>query len=1001
MLDTAIATHSGAPVTFTITGVAAGTTKFQAKYDSKVFDEATVIVKEHIDEETDDLDDDGIEDIFDDDVDGDGRIDNTPAKWWSPDTGISGGEFGVTEVTVAAGGTVGLEVTQAGDSDKWRQGDDFGYEPDSVHYDWSASGGSVTPDSSEPWKSTFTAPNQSGEYYVKVKIDDEPAAVTLPDRGRRNDSAVTRTIKVIVTQKKWDIDLEIGKYRQEDGTVKENGRMVLPQDQTGDDPVPEHVKVAAGATIDLLVEAATDVDHWKIEPVGDEGYDNDTVTYSWEASSGEIVGDTDKRGAKWQAPTEAGTYTITCTIDDTPKEIAADEDGERDDTSVKRTVEVEVVNGESSATLKLYKDEELTEEVDDAVGGTAYIVLEVKLGEGQHMVSNSATLRVEENYAQHSDTEKRWDSAVSFSSGWQKKDANGEWQNSASSPQSTNNSDDDEYYRKVWSWSTTSTPLGHNENHSIKLAKVDGGDETELKFAGTVGEGENQGPSGISADVKNLVITEATTSEGNEDYLVYDPTSENQQQTSPSVTFKFEDKGGFQEGDEYRWTVLLIETSGTVAWAQSDIANEPGSVSVDLTPPTSGVFGFDVGIKHYREGVLLDEVSCKSLFVKFDDDDLTVNDNNQFEFQYHIAPTGAVSEVNDLSEVNITMLDGDWSEETQTSGPKTLNPLPAPAHTVILSDPTSDEPGEGRVVLTGVDSDGIAYRDHKNKKLYPKNDVWRTYYLLTGNGPYVNTVDSGQLSPLQKLKVKLSNGPAVWVVPLSLNTHQSPEAIWMRLAGIQQSKSKGGNTYRHALVATFGHSSQKYHDLSTLPGGLHPQTHHSEPVYPAWATGGGFPADKVYPLDNNPTYVTTVADYSIGASTAPHLNGVSFYNMMGCHSSQSAAPAGVHLATAFAPIAQVVSHQKGAGNSIGYQTLVYSSSWPIFGNIAQYWFEALFSSENLSPTSGVTSGSWAESSYIEHLQTMFLDKRCSDIGSTPNWGWDSWVITNDNPILDR
>ena len=892
MLDTDVATHSGAPVTFTITGVAAGNTKFQAKYEGKVFGEATVIVKEHIDDETDDLDDDGLLDIFDDDIDGDGIIDNTPAKLWSPDTGISGGKFAVSEVTVAAGGTIGLEVSPASDTDKWRKGTESDHESDTVHYNWS--GGNVTANSAEPWKSTFTAPSQAGEYYVQVKIDDEPAAVVSPDRGNRDDSAVTRTIKVIVTQKKWDIDLAIGKYHQEDGTVKENGRMVLPQDQTGENPMPEHVKVFAGATIDLSLEEATDVDHWKLEPdsAGEEGYDNDTVIYLWEAPSGQIVGDAHQRNAKWQAPMEAGTYTITCTIDDTPKAIDEGEDGIRDDSSVKRTVEVEVVNGESSATLKLYKDEELTEEADDAVGGTAYIVLEVKLGEGQHMVSNSATLRVEENYAQHSDTEKRWDSAVSFASGWQKKDANGEWQNSVSSPQSTNNSDDDEYYRKVWPWATTSTPLGHNENHSIKLVKVDGGEETELKFAGAIGESETKGTSGISADVKNLVITEAKTSEGNEDYLVYDPNSENSQHTNPSVTFKFEDKGGFQEGDEYRWTVLLIETSGAVAWSQSDIASEPGSVPVDLTPSDAGVFGFDVSIKHYRDGVLLEGVSCKSLFVKFDDDNLTVNDNNQFEFQYHIAPTGAVNDVDDLSEANITMLAGDWSEETQTSGPKTLNPLPAPAHTVILPDPTSNEPGEGRVVLTGVDSETLSYRDHKNRRVYPKNDVGpRTYYLLTGNGPYVNTVDSGQLSQLRIPNLKLSDGLAVRILTLPLDTHQSPEAIWMRLANIKRYPKSGGGTYQHALVTTFGHSSQTSHDLSTLPGGLHPGGEHaSAPQYPAWTVGNGFPAGYAYPLDNNPNYETSIADYSIGAQSTPHLNGVSFYNMMGCDSSKSAHP---------------------------------------------------------------------------------------------------------------
>jgi hypothetical protein len=122
--------------------------------------------------------------------------------------------------------------------------------------------------------------------------------------------------------------------------------------------------------------------------------------------------------------------------------------------------------------------------------------------------------------------------------------------------------------------------------------------------------------------------------------------------------------------------------------------------------------------------------------------------------------------------------------------------------------------------------------------------------------------------------------------------------------------------------------------------------------------------------------------------------------MMGCDSAKNAAPVGTHLATSFASIAQVVSHQKGAGNSIGYQTLVYSFSVPVV-NVAQYWFEALFLPENLSPSNGLTSGDWAESSYIEHLQHWFLDNKCPDTESTPNWGWDSWVVTNTNPILDR
>ena len=76
---------------------------------------------------------------------------------------------------------------------------------------------------------------------------------------------------------------------------------------------------------------------------------------------------------------------MTCEIDDDP---------------VTRTVHIKVVVGESSATLKLYNDAELTKEATTTIGGSMYVVLEVN----QKLVSNTATLRIEENYEEHSET---------------------------------------------------------------------------------------------------------------------------------------------------------------------------------------------------------------------------------------------------------------------------------------------------------------------------------------------------------------------------------------------------------------------------------------------------------------------------------------------------------------------------------------------------------------------------------------------------------------------
>jgi hypothetical protein len=392
----------------------------------------------------------------------------------------------------------------------------------------------------------------------------------------------------------------------------------------------------------------------------------------------------------------------------------------------------------------------------------------------------------------------------------------------------------------------------------------------------------------------------------------------------------------------------------------------------------------------------LDEQGYRSKVVEFTDDNLAFNENDQLEFQYHITPND--DDVQDLSEVDITMLNGDWTKGAQVSGSKTLNPLPDPAHKVTLPDPTSQEPGEGRVIITGVDNEALRYRDHENRRLGPYNKVLRKYFMFLGAGPQLPTVDSGSLSPLKTQPINLSGEIAAYLFTRPLHTLQTPEEIWKELANVKKSVGLSGSTWRHALATTTGHGNVGIHMVSSLPGGFNAEmNNNSLPRYAAWTTSHGVGAGVAYPFDGAPNYVTTVPDYNITDITVPHLFGISFYNMMACYVSKGSAP-NDHVATDGSPIAQVISHQKSAGNSMGYETETYYGS--PHGSPGQLWFEDLFSPPSLSKASAHDSGYYAQGKYLYDLVIQGFD-HCSNPLSTPSWGFDSWVITNTAPILDR
>lgn len=135
------------------------------------------------------------------------------------------------------------------------------------------------------------------------------------------------------------------------------GVMIAPQNQSAT-PTPAHVmtrvrNASSGGPVACEVTEATDLDTWEV--LDETDTEEDDVIYTWSASGGtfddpEHPGtrkDTVKgRTTQWYAPENiVGYFTLTCTIDDKPKEIKKPpESGRRDDPKIVRTVEVMVVS---------------------------------------------------------------------------------------------------------------------------------------------------------------------------------------------------------------------------------------------------------------------------------------------------------------------------------------------------------------------------------------------------------------------------------------------------------------------------------------------------------------------------------------------------------------------------------------------------------------------------------------------------------------------------------
>jgi len=205
--------------------------------------------------------------------------------------------------------------------------------------------------------------------------------------------------------------------------------------------------------------------------------------------------------------------------------------------------------------------------------------------------------------------------------------------------------------------------------------------------------------------IENLVIAGASASDGHQDYIRFDPESDDPQVAQPTVTFDFKDSDA-RDDDIYQWRLDLRETDGTTQAAATVqgtvelIRDGKSSVTVDIPPTLNrGVYGFNVQITKFgrrEEYVSYDShgEGTQTIYGALDVQSLrsgaTISatslqledgeDSSKLKFHYRIYS----GEYKPLSQVKIEALDGALTRgENSVDGPKTVQKLVSdPDHVV-------------------------------------------------------------------------------------------------------------------------------------------------------------------------------------------------------------------------------------------------------------------------------------------------------------------------------
>jgi hypothetical protein len=231
------------------------------------------------------------------------------------------------------------------------------------------------------------------------------------------------------------------------------------------------------------------------------------------------------------------------------------------------------------------------------IGGKMFVGLKIKVGPGERLATalQSMTVKIQDDYSYVGDpafarytfdltTTSNWFELKNAGTAFQK------WEPAVIAPNDLNgnkNGSSARVFCKIFEWDTSFTPslnftppMGHNGAHTLEIVKINGQDGNKALFQRfnngwqTAYEKEVQAQKAV---VKNLVVTNVSTSNGTEDYFKYNPVP-GSPYNRPVINFTIEDEGDPHEYDAYilMWPTSItadvfsrLTTSDAVAWDMS------------------------------------------------------------------------------------------------------------------------------------------------------------------------------------------------------------------------------------------------------------------------------------------------------------------------------------------------------------------------------------------------------------------------------------------------
>ncbi len=252
--------------------------------------------------------------------------------------------------------------------------------------------------------------------------------------------------------------------------------------------------------------------------------------------------------------------------------------------------------------------------ITSIVGGTVKVATIIKVPNGYQILSpqEGLSIGIKEESTLHDPPAAERPFSFNLSVEWEKSEDFGTTWTSSELPTTANSSGTILLYRSIFNWDTTLLPLGHNGAHTINLVASNGDYQYRTVEYKKLADNSTYDiiPKALSTFVKNVVITGITASEGNIDYLKYDPSSTSKY-CDPRVTVSFDDSevGSY----EYDGVLICWDTGGVSNNMIQNRSTDPLSLLADPNGDHGyawricGSLGSDIELKLVAGGDPLEE----------------------------------------------------------------------------------------------------------------------------------------------------------------------------------------------------------------------------------------------------------------------------------------------------------------------------------------------------------------------------------------------------------